>query len=102
TRVKPGEVVDVKAFLRQYRGGEAAIALQVRIPPGAPPGNLDLVVGDAAALARFEARSQRYAPHSLGQVIELINSLRKGSSVYALLTRPDAGVAVKGFKLTGL
>ena len=102
TRVRPGEEIEVKAFLRRVREGDDVITSRIRVPEGTPPGPCDLIVGDAAALGQFEARSERYVPQSLGQLIELINDLRKASSVYTLLSRADAGVAVNGAKLRRL
>ena len=101
-RVKPGETVEVNVQLRQARGAEELVRLSVTVPVAAAPGPIELAVGDAGSMARFESRTQRAAPRTLNQVIELINRLRKSSHVYALLTRPDVGIAVRGERLSSL
>ena len=96
--VKAGESIEVRAFLTRAREGSVILPLTVRIPEDTPPGDLELVVGDAAGLAQLEARSERYQPRSLAQLVALINQLRKGSTLYVALSRPDAGIAVNGFR----
>lgn len=96
--VKAGESIGIRAFLTRVRQDGVSVPLDVRIPEDTPPGQLDLVVGDAAGFAQLEARSERYQPRSLAQIVSLINKLRNGSTLYVALSRPDAGIAVNGFR----
>jgi len=101
-QVRPGEEVLVKAFLSRIGAADEVVEMRVRVPEATPKGAIELIIGDASSMVAFEARTQRYVPRTLDQLIDLINGLRKSSSLYAMLSRPDHGVAVNGVKMTRL
>jgi hypothetical protein len=102
-RAHPGESIQVSVGLKPFRGPEVTRELNVTIPREVPPGRLLLQVGDATALARTDTdRAGDYVPHDLGQLIRLINTLRRNDRLYAVLTRPDNGLVFQGERLPNL
>jgi hypothetical protein len=101
-RVAPGDTVEVSVVLGAYRGRDQVLKRRIVIPPEVPAGKLDLTVGGALAASRSAAQSDEMLPRDLGELVELINRLRRNDMVYILATREEAGVVVHGSRLPNL
>jgi len=102
-RAHPGETVQVSVGMKPFRGAEVTRELNITIPREIPPGRLLLQVGDATALARTDTdHADDFVPHDLGQLIRLINTLRRNDRLYAVLTRSDNGLVFQGERLPNL
>jgi len=102
-RVHAGDTVQLSVGLKPFRGAEVTREMNVTIPREIPPGRLLLQVGDAMALARTDTdHADDFVPRDLGQLIRLINTLRRNDRLYAVLTRPDNGLVFQGERLPNL
>jgi hypothetical protein len=102
-RARPGETLQVSIGVKPFRGAEVTRELNITIPPELPPGRLLLQIGDAVSLARTDTdHADDFVPHDLGQLIRLINNLRRNDRIYAVLTRPDNGLVFQGERLPNL
>jgi hypothetical protein len=103
-RLRPGTTATLTVLLRTHRGDFVSQSLALPIPPGAAPGDYDLLVADAATFNRVEQQEmqQPFAPRDLDHLLRALNDLRAGSHLYARLTQPGQGVIVGGEYLPGL
>jgi hypothetical protein len=102
-RARAGETVRLSATIRPFRGPEVTRHVDIAIPREVPPGPLYLQVGDGVALARAEREEEDdFVPRDLGQLIWLINHLRRSNTIYAVLTRGDNGILFQGERLPNL
>jgi hypothetical protein len=101
----PGETMTLKLFTRSYRGeGDVAeVPFQApRLPAGS---EFQLVVADAASMQQVELgqyRTQGIVPRSLGQLVRLLNNLRKNNRVYFKLIGPRPGLFLRGEEMPNL
>ena len=101
-RVKAGDSVMATVVVSPFRGPELVLTREIDIPPETPPGRLVLYVGDAMAVNRQDADEGRIQPRALGQLIRLINQLRRNDRVYIVASRDDSGVFLGGARLPNL
>jgi hypothetical protein len=88
TEAHPGDTVDVKVMLRPYRGAAFVEDIPVVIPPQTAPGNIALVVSDAAYLNRtvqLAAFTSEGKLPGLEELISLVNRQRRNDRLYATL-----------------
>lgn len=102
--VKPGEEVRIEAFLRKDNGEEILESYPIKIIEDVPPGPLSILVGGGDAIERYDARENpdNFIPRDLGQVVKLINNLKKQDRLYVRLFRRERGAVVHGEGLPGL
>ncbi len=84
--VEAGQDVQVKVFLRPYRGPRLEREFQVQIPAGLPKGDHRILLSDAETLNRMQSaagRANRFI--DLNRTISLINQERANNKVYASL-----------------
>jgi hypothetical protein len=86
TEVRPGEELNIRVFLRPYRGERVAKDLKFRIPATAPKGDLRLQFSDADYINRFSnyLLQQNKAP-GLNEIISLLNRERSNGQLYVSL-----------------
>jgi hypothetical protein len=103
-RLRPGTTTTLTVLLRTHRGDFVTHSLALPIPRGAPPGNYDLLVADAATFNLVEQQEMRqpFVPRDLDHLLRALNELRAGSHVYARLTQPGQGVILGGEYLPAL
>ena len=90
--VRPGEEINVYAFLRPYRGDLVLKTFRLKIPERVTRGDqLTVAVSDAAALRMKERRLAPTNPGSLDRLIEVLNRDRTGDRVYCHLSQTGAG-----------
>jgi hypothetical protein len=104
TEAKPGAEVRLDVFLRKDNGEEIAETYPIKIVDDIPPGPLSIMIGAGDSIERFDARENpdNFIPRDLGQVIKLINNLKKQDRLYVRLFRRERGVVVHGEGLPGL
>ncbi len=102
--VKPGETVNLSAYLRTDNGEEQVERIPLIIPADLPPGPLMVLVADGATLMNLESRMMRqtFIPKDLDQLIRAINNTRKNDRMYVRLQRPEPAVILRGEELSSL
>jgi hypothetical protein len=89
TIVRPGEEVEGKVFLRPYRGEKIEKNFRITIPPGAPQGDLRLVVSDANTLNQGQRlAAARNRQMSLSETVTLLNKEYSNHQLYISLLQP--------------
>jgi hypothetical protein len=101
-RVAPGETVEVSAVLGVRRGGDRVVRRELLVPPETPAGRLEVTVGGALAASRSAAADDMLLPRDLGELVRLINRLRRNDRVYVLATREEPGWVLQGSRLPNL
>ncbi|HEX6852509.1 MAG TPA: SpoIVB peptidase S55 domain-containing protein [Candidatus Polarisedimenticolaceae bacterium] len=101
-RVHAGEKVHAAIVLSPYRGPDQVLEREIEIPEETPAGRLLVQVGDAGSVSRAESADDPVGPRDLGQLVRLINRLRRNDRVYVVGSRQDAGVSLGGARLPNL
>ena len=87
--VRPRETIDLKVFLRPYRGDRLVKDARVTIPVAAPKGNLQILLSGADAVnrsQRFLLARNRMA--GLTQLISMMNQEHANGALYITLLGP--------------
>lgn len=102
--VRPGETINLSAYLRTDNGEEQVERIPLIIPADLPPGPLMVLVADGATLMNLESRMMRqtFVPKNLDQLIRAINNTRKNDRMYVRLQRPEPAVILRGEELSSL
>ncbi|MEX2303027.1 MAG: hypothetical protein WD733_18945 [Bryobacterales bacterium] len=89
TDVRPGEEIRGKVFLRPYRGEKIEKSFRMKIPEGASPGALSLIVSDANTLNQSQRMaSARNRMMSLSETVTLLNKELSNNQLYISLMQP--------------
>lgn len=102
---KPGEIIPMKVFYRNFRGETLMDDLSLPVPNLPPGSEFTLVVGDAASIQSIEVSQYRttgFIPRSLYQLIRLLNSLRKRNFIYFKIIAAKPGLFLRGEELPNL
>ncbi len=102
--LKPGDTLEVRVFLRPYRGDRLVKRIDVTIPKNISNGPVQVLVGSDQAVTRHDLNTvpQRYRPTDGLRLIELLNNRRTGNRVYLKMFQAGAGGIVKGREMPGL
>ena len=102
-RVRPGDTVRLHVLARGYRGADLIEAVDIDIPSNVS-GAVQLQVSDAAALNASEQLLGQPArtPRTVAQLIESLNTTRRGNRLYVKLMRSQPGAVVKGATMPAL
>ncbi|MCY3714661.1 MAG: hypothetical protein OXH02_15355 [Gemmatimonadetes bacterium] len=102
--VKPGDTLEVRVYLRPYRGDRVVRRMDVTIPKTVSAGPVQVLVGSEQAVTRHDLNAvpQRYRPTDGPRLIELLNNRRTGNRVYLKMFQGGAGGMVKGREMPGL
>lgn len=102
--VKPGDTLEVRVYLRPYRGGQLVRRMDVTIPKTVSAGPVQVLVGSARTVTRHDLNAvpQRFRPTDGPRLIELLNNRRTGNRVYLKMFQGGAGGMVKGREMPGL
>ncbi len=102
--LKPGDTLEVRVFLRPYRGDRLVKRIDVAIPKNISNGPVQVLVGSDQAVTRHDLNTvpQRYRPTDGARLIELLNNRRTGNRVYLKMFQAGAGGIVKGREMPGL
>jgi hypothetical protein len=104
-KVKPGETVKLRAMLKPWRGERRVAALEFVVPENVRSGELDILVGEAAAADALDGRSGRSRverPQSLDQLVRLLNQRRPQNALYLRVTRRADGIVVADQRMPAL
>jgi SpoIVB peptidase S55 len=103
TEVRPGETINLTAFLRATSGDSVVERYPVQIPAGLPAGSVQLLVGDGTTITSTELRrGAAGAPQDLNQVIRELNKLRKNDRLYIKILSNEPGVVIGGEEMPSL
>ena len=102
-RVRPGDTVRLHVLARGYRGADLIETVDIDIPSNVS-GAVQIRVSDAAALNASEQLLGQPArtPRTVAQLIESLNTTRRGNRLYVRLMRSQPGAVVKGAKMPAL
>ena len=102
--VKPGDTLEVRVYLRPYRGDRVVRRMDVTIPKTVSAGPVQVLVGSAGAVTRHDLNAvpQRFRPTDGPRLIELLNNRRTGNRIYLKMFQGGAGGMVKGREMPGL
>lgn len=101
----PGESVKVRIDYRTFRGESRSEEGSIRIPNLPAGSEFQLVVADAASMARIEMsqyRTTTFVPRSLNQLIRMLSSLRKNNRIYIKILASKPGIFLKGEEMSNL
>ena len=101
TEVKRGDKLMLHAFARTEGGGEYVERITVEIPADAPLGQLQLMVGDGAAVQATEPRTG-FTPKTIEQLVRELNRIRKADRLYVRLSRSDNGAVINNEEMPNL
>jgi len=103
TEVRPGESINLTAFLRGTSGDSFIERYPVQIPSGLPAGPVQLLVGDGTTITTGELRRGASGlPKDLTQVIKELNKLRKNDRLYIKILSSEPGVVIGGEEMPSL
>ncbi len=87
---RPGETLNLKVFLRPYRGERLVKDVQMTIPATAPKGDLRILFSDAEMVNRSHnlALASNRVP-GLNQIISILNRERANGRLYVTLLQPS-------------
>jgi hypothetical protein len=101
-RAKAGTTVTARILISPFRGPDRTVVHEIDIPAETSPGPLTLQVGSAAAVNRADDVEGRVVPRDLGQLITLMNRLRRNDKLYIIASRGDTGAFLGGSRLPNL
>ncbi len=103
--VSPGENINVKIDYRTVRGESRREEGNIQVPNMPAGSELQLIVADAASIARIEMRQYRtttFVPRSLNQLVRMLSSLRKNNRIYIKIMASKPGIFLKGEEMSNL
>jgi len=103
--VVPGERIQVKIYYRTFGGQSFQEAVEIDAPRLPAGSEFYLVIADAASMHQLETnlyRSQDFVPRNLGQLIRILNSIRKNNRIYFKMMASKPGLFLKGEELPNL
>ncbi len=101
TEVVAGETVEVQAFVRTDTGRIFSQKIPVSIPADTPSGTLTITVGDGASL-NAAATSKQFIPKDLGELIKVINEIKKADRLYVQINRVTSGAIIGASEMPNL
>lgn len=100
-----GERIQVKVFYRTFGGQSFQETVDIDAPPLPAGSEFHLIIADAASMHQVEMvqyRNQDFIPRSLGQLVRILNNLRKNNRIYFKLLALKPGLFVKGEEMPNL
>jgi SpoIVB peptidase S55 len=101
TEARPGETVEIQAYVRTDSGKQFVQRIPVQIPLDVPLGQLLVFVGDGGALQEGSA-AKAFVPQDLGQLVDAINKIKKNDRLYVKLFRITSGAVIGTSELPNL
>ncbi|TEU04503.1 MAG: hypothetical protein E3J22_07010 [Candidatus Aminicenantes bacterium] len=101
----PGERIDVKIDYRTFRGESHREEGSIQVPNLPPGSEFQIVVADAASMARIEMsqyRSATFIPRNLSQLVRMLNNLRKNNRIYIKMIASKPGIFLRGEEMSNL
>ena len=101
TEVKAGETVEVQAFVRTDTGRIFSQKIPVQIPLDTPAGMLTVTVGDGGTMNQT-ATARQFIPKDLGELIKVINEIKKADRLYVQTNRVTNGAIIGASEMPNL
>ncbi len=101
TEVGRGDKIEVQAYIRNASGKQFVERIPIEIPTDVPLGQLLLFVGDGSALQQTTTM-QSFVPKDLGQLVNVINKIKKNDRLYVKLFRVTPGAVIGTDELPNL
>jgi hypothetical protein len=101
TQVRPGDTVELRAFVRTASGRVFAQRIEMKIPVDAPAGSYSIVVGDGFAVQQ-NSSIQQFAPRNLPELIGMINKLKQPDRLYVQMFRTSTGAIIGASEMPNL
>lgn len=103
-RAHPGDVVTVSAALQPFRGEPVTETFSFTVPAAWAGRSLRLYVGANAEFASWDADRvpEKFVPHSLDQMVAMIERMPDDSVLTLRVYDREAGVLLQGVELAGL
>jgi hypothetical protein len=101
TEVRRGETIELHAVVRREGGREYVERFQLTVPADAPAGQLNLTIGDGAALQSSDPRTG-FTPRSLAQLVRELNGIRRPGRLHARLSQAETGAVIRSEELPAL
>ena len=93
TRVRPGDTIEVQAFVRTDAGRTAVQSITLKIPEDTQTGALSIIVGDGTSVQRT-SNVQQFVPKNLGELIKTINKLKVSDRLYLQVVQSSNGAVI--------
>lgn len=104
-KAKPGDTVKLRATLKPWRGERRVAMLEFVVPENVRSGELDILVGDAAAADALDGKSGRNRlerPQNLDQLVSVLNQRRANNALYLRVTRKADGIVIADQRMPAL
>lgn len=75
TRVRPGEVVNLRVRIRPFRGEVEDLSFEISVPEDVPEGRWTLLVGDGWSIERVRLGLEPGRPRSVQEIVDLLDLL---------------------------
>lgn len=101
----PGERIDVKIDYRTFRGESQREEGSIQVPNLPPGSEFQIVVADAASMAKIEMsqyRTATFVPRNLSQLVRMLNNLRKNNRIYIKMIASKPGIFLRGEEMSNL
>lgn len=101
----PGERIDVKIDYRTFRGESHREEGSIQVPNLPPGSEFQIVVADAASMAKIEMsqyRTATFVPRNLSQLVRMLNNLRKNNRIYIKMIASKPGIFLRGEEMSNL
>lgn len=98
---KPGETIELTAFVRGEGGRVYQQKVPVKIPENAPVGAMTVTVADGGDI-QAASNSQQFTARSVNEMIGIINSVRKEDRLYVQLSRTASGAVIGASEMPNL
>lgn len=93
SEVKAGETFEAQAFVRTESGRTFAQRIPVKLPADTPAGTYLVYVGDGGSLQQV-APSKSFTPKTIGEMVSVINQIKKNDRLYLQVTRVTNGAII--------
>jgi hypothetical protein len=102
TEVKAGESFEVQAFVRTDTGKFFSQKIPVTIPADTPNGLLTVTVADGGSLNIAAATARPIVPKNLGELVKMINEVKKSDRLYVQVNRVTNGAIIGANEMPNL
>ncbi len=102
TMAAPGELVQVELSIQPARQRAETRRVTLRIPPGAPPGDIVVRACNGPDTDKWERERapETFEPQSLNHLLNLLSRERRGDRLFVQLYRDSKGVTVHGGEIS--
>ena len=101
----PGERIDVKIDYRTFRGESQREEGSIQVPNLPPGSEFQIIVADAASMAKIEMsqyRTATFVPRNLSQLVRMLSNLRKNNRIYIKVIASKPGIFLRGEEMSNL